>query len=157
MPSLDIAVAVLYVVVVLMSLNFCTRRGILLVGAGCVALTIFSYMLSHDALKPDSALGRRLVSLLAIVITTLLAVRICPRATGCASMPTCSIYPEIEPYAGASAGRSRPGNSCGRRNSLSDLRIRSGARVPTLASALQRIHPEDVAMVEERLGAVSRP
>ena len=37
MPSLDIAVAVLYVVVVLMSLNFCTRRGVLLVGAGCVA------------------------------------------------------------------------------------------------------------------------
>ena len=33
-PSLDIAVAVLYVVVVLMSLNFCARRGVLLVGAG---------------------------------------------------------------------------------------------------------------------------
>jgi len=28
---------------------------------------------------------------------------------------------------------------------------------PTLASAFQRIHPEDVAMVEERIRAVSRP
>jgi hypothetical protein len=75
-PTLDIAVAVLYVVVVLMSLNFCARRGVLLVGAGCVALTILSYILSHDVWALDSALGRCLVSLLAIAITTLLALRI---------------------------------------------------------------------------------
>jgi hypothetical protein len=75
-PTLDIAVAVLYVVVVLMSLNFCARRGVLLVGAGCMALTIFCYLISHDVLEPGAAFARCLVSLLAITITTLLALKI---------------------------------------------------------------------------------
>jgi hypothetical protein len=47
-PSLDIIVAVLYVVVVLLSLYFSTRRGILLAGVVRMALTIRSYLLSHD-------------------------------------------------------------------------------------------------------------
>ena len=90
--------AVLYVVVVLMSLNFCARRGVLLVGAGCVALTIFSYILSHDVLEPDSSLGRCLISLLAIVITTLLASRILSAATAAPACRPARSHPEIEPY-----------------------------------------------------------
>ena len=42
----DIAVAVLYVAVVLMAARFCRARGIVLVGAGCVGLTVLSYFLS---------------------------------------------------------------------------------------------------------------
>ena len=63
--TLDIAVAVLYVVVVLMAANFLQRRGVLLVGLGCMALTVVSYLLSHG-LTGDTALVRCLMSLSAI-------------------------------------------------------------------------------------------
>ena len=44
--DLEIAVAVFYVAVVLMSLSFCRRRGVVLVSAGCMALTVISYFLT---------------------------------------------------------------------------------------------------------------
>src|SRR5262245_47251003 len=43
---LDIAVPVLYVAVVLISVQFCERRGVLFVAAGCIALTLFSSALT---------------------------------------------------------------------------------------------------------------
>jgi two-component system sensor kinase FixL len=72
--TLDIAVAVLYVVVVLMAANFLQRRGVLLVGLGCMTLTVVSYLLSHG-LTADTALVRCLMSLSAIGATTFLAVK----------------------------------------------------------------------------------
>jgi len=156
MPSLDIAVAVLYVVVVLMSLNFCARRGVLLVGAGCVALAIISYVLSHDVLQLDSALGRCLVSLLAIVITTLLALRILSAATRLRQHADLLDLTQGLSHTGSFNWKVPTGELVWSEESY---RIYGYDRsvVPTLASALQRVHPEDVAMVEERLGAVSRP
>jgi PAS domain S-box-containing protein len=71
---LDIAIAVLYVVVVLMAANFCRRRGLLLVGAACLALTLLSYFLSHEP-AADTALVRCLMSLSAIGATTFLALK----------------------------------------------------------------------------------
>lgn len=70
---LDIAIAVLYVVVVLMAANLFDRTGVLLVTAACLGLTITSFLLSHG-LKVDTALVRCLVSLAAIVITSILAL-----------------------------------------------------------------------------------
>src|SRR5262245_6739802 len=75
LTTLDIAVAVLYVVVVLMAANFLHRRGVLLTGLGCMALTVVSYLLSHG-LTTDTALVRCLMSLSAIGATTFLAVKI---------------------------------------------------------------------------------
>jgi PAS domain S-box-containing protein len=72
--TLDIAVAVLYVVVVLVASNFLGRRGVILVAMLCVALTVFGYLVSHG-LSADTALLRCLVSILAIWIATLLALR----------------------------------------------------------------------------------
>jgi two-component system, LuxR family, sensor kinase FixL len=72
--TLDIAVAVLYVVVVLMATNFLQRRGVLLVGLGCITLTLVSYLLSHG-LTADTALVRCLMSLSAIGATTFLAMK----------------------------------------------------------------------------------
>jgi len=71
---LDIAIAVLYVVVVLMAANFCRRRGVLLVAAACLALTLVSYFLQHR-LAADTALVRCLMSLSAIGATTFLALK----------------------------------------------------------------------------------
>ena len=72
--TLDIAIAVLYAVVVLMGANFLRRRGVLLLSAACLALTILSYLLSHR-LNPDTALVRCFMSLSAIGATTFLALK----------------------------------------------------------------------------------
>ena len=71
---LDIAIAVLYVVVVLITANVFQRRGVLVVSAGCLVLTVSSFLLSHG-LNANTALARCAVSLSAIVITTILALK----------------------------------------------------------------------------------
>jgi PAS domain S-box-containing protein len=71
---LDIAIAVLYVVAVLLAANFCQRRGVLLVGAACMGLTLLSYFLSHEP-AADTALVRCLMSLSAVGATTFLALK----------------------------------------------------------------------------------
>jgi PAS domain S-box-containing protein len=72
-PS-DIAIAVLYVVVVLIASNIYERRGLLVVSAACMGLTLLSYFIVH-VLEADSALVRCLMSLAAIRATTFLALR----------------------------------------------------------------------------------
>ena len=72
---LGIAVAVLYVVVVLMAGRFFQRPGVLVVGFACIALTILSYVVQHGETY-GPALIRCLVSIAAITITTFLALRI---------------------------------------------------------------------------------
>jgi PAS domain S-box-containing protein len=71
---LDIAIAVLYVVVVLIASNIYQRRGLLLAAAACMGLTVLSYLIVHEP-AADSALVRCLMSLAAIGATTFLAVR----------------------------------------------------------------------------------
>ncbi len=71
---LDIAVAVLYVVVVLMAANYFQLRGVLLVSMGCLVLTVFSFLVTHG-FTSDAALARCLMSIAAIGATTLLALK----------------------------------------------------------------------------------
>ena len=71
--TLEVAIAVVYVVVVLIAAVFLRRRDVLVVSAGCAALTALSYVLTHD-LSVDGALVRCLVSLSAIGIATVLAL-----------------------------------------------------------------------------------
>ncbi|HVO13982.1 MAG TPA: ATP-binding protein [Alphaproteobacteria bacterium] len=74
LTTLDIAIAVLYVVVVLISANHLSRRGVAMVAACCLTLTVTAYLLSHG-LTTGNALLRCLVSLSAIAITSVLALR----------------------------------------------------------------------------------
>src|ERR1700724_345876 len=60
----DFAIAVLYVIVVLMAANFLRRRGVILVSLACAGLTVLSFILQHDLDTSDS-IGRNLVSLTA--------------------------------------------------------------------------------------------
>lgn len=76
LTSLDVAIAVLYVAVVLLSLNFTNRRGTILVAASCIALTLLSFALTHGADLSSAPVARCLVSLAAIGITTFLALRL---------------------------------------------------------------------------------
>jgi two-component system sensor kinase FixL len=72
--TLDIAIAVLYAVVVLVAASFLRRRGVIMVATLCAALTVIGYLVSHG-LSANTALVRCLVSLFAIGIATLLALR----------------------------------------------------------------------------------
>ncbi|MFA9216551.1 MAG: sensor histidine kinase, partial [Sphingomonadaceae bacterium] len=72
---LDMAIAVMYVVVVLLSVNLWRRRGVLLASAACLFLTVLSYGLTHTMVFSGPASGRLVVSLAAISITAWLALR----------------------------------------------------------------------------------
>ena len=69
------AVAVLYVVVLLLAASALRRRGIVLTAFACAALTILSFLLSHGIDGGGGALSRCLMSLAAIAITTLLILK----------------------------------------------------------------------------------
>jgi hypothetical protein len=86
---LDMAVAVLYVVVVLMAANFLDRRGLLLVSAGCLIATVVAYVMAHG-LTTTTALGRCVMSVAAIAITAFLALKAIQQAWGCWNRPDCS-------------------------------------------------------------------
>jgi PAS domain S-box-containing protein len=73
--SFGFAVAVLYAVVVVGSANFLGRQGIAGVGAFCMGLTALSYAIVHGTNLDSGPSTRALISLCAIAITTLLAVR----------------------------------------------------------------------------------
>jgi signal transduction histidine kinase len=76
LTTFDIAIAVLYVVVVLLSLNFANQTQLVAIGAGCMGLTLLSFLLSHGLELPAESIGRCFVSLAATGITTFLAFRV---------------------------------------------------------------------------------
>jgi two-component system, LuxR family, sensor kinase FixL len=75
LTTFDIAIAVLYVIVVLLSVNFANQTGLVLIGAACMGLTLLSFLVSHTVDLPADSIGRCFVSLSAIGITTFLAFR----------------------------------------------------------------------------------
>jgi C4-dicarboxylate-specific signal transduction histidine kinase len=75
LTDLEIAVAVLYVAVVLMSVGFCRKRGVVLVSLACMALTVLSYLLTQSG-SPTTGLINCGISLAAIAATTFLALKI---------------------------------------------------------------------------------
>jgi PAS domain S-box-containing protein len=75
LTPLEGAVAVLYVIAILLAAKTSHRNDIVVAAAGCAALTIAAYLLSHDLASIASPALRALVSLAAILITTLLALQ----------------------------------------------------------------------------------
>lgn len=73
--SLQIAVAVLYVIVVLMAAELFSKRGVIAVSILCMLLTLIAFFMSHGATLHSSAFARCLISLAAIAITTVLALK----------------------------------------------------------------------------------
>ena len=72
--NLEIAVAVLYVAVVLMAARFCRARGVVLVAAGCVGLTVVSFFLTPHGPAP-AAVTNTLISISTIGLTTFLVLQ----------------------------------------------------------------------------------
>ncbi len=75
LSPLDMAIAVLYVGVVLFSASFLERRGLLLVGGACICLTLLSFTIIHGQDYGLAATMRSVVSIAAITVTTLLSLR----------------------------------------------------------------------------------
>ncbi|GJE43486.1 adenylate/guanylate cyclase domain-containing protein [Methylobacterium soli] len=71
---LHFAVAVLYIVVVVLATLWFKRVGILRTAALCAALTCLSFIITHGPNPDSSAAARTLISLGAIAITTKLAL-----------------------------------------------------------------------------------
>jgi K+-sensing histidine kinase KdpD len=83
--GLEIAEAVLYVVVVLVSARFCERRVVILVAAGCIVLTVLGYAVTSADVKQagltavglrQAALINMALSLLAVALTAFLTFQI---------------------------------------------------------------------------------
>ncbi len=74
--DLEIAFPAFYTVVVLMSVRFCKRRAVILVGAGCIALTLLSDLLTAATGSSGIGVINTTISILAIAITTYLALKI---------------------------------------------------------------------------------
>ena len=72
---MKIAVAVLYAIVIFMAVGLVDRRGILTVALACVGLTIVGFAAGAERPGFEAHLLRGLVSLSAIAIATLLAIR----------------------------------------------------------------------------------
>ena len=72
---LDTAIAVMYIVVVMMASANWKRAGSLTLGACCVLLTLSAYLISHGLRIEASPAGRVLVSIAAIVIATWLGIQ----------------------------------------------------------------------------------
>ena len=75
LTPLEGAVAVLYVVAILLAARTNRRNDIIVAATGCAVLTITAYLISHDLQPIGSPALRALVSLAAIAITTLLALQ----------------------------------------------------------------------------------
>jgi PAS domain S-box-containing protein len=72
---LDIAIAVLYVVVVLLVSSTRSRPAAILTAWSCVVLTLIAFVMSHDEHYSGGAVARCVVSLLAVATTSVLALR----------------------------------------------------------------------------------
>jgi len=74
--DLEIAIPAFYSAVVLLAVRFCQKRGVVLVGAGCIMLTLLSDVLTPNAVVTETGVINTTVSLLAIASTTYLALKI---------------------------------------------------------------------------------
>ena len=74
--KLEIAFPAFYTAVVLLSVRFCNKRGVIFVGAGCVGLTLLSDLLTQDIAPTEEGIVNTAISLVAIASTTYLAINI---------------------------------------------------------------------------------
>jgi signal transduction histidine kinase len=73
----EIAISVMYVAVVLLSTRLCNRRGIALVGALCVMLTIIAFVITSTWIGQSTVgLVNTVISMAVVSVTTYLVIRI---------------------------------------------------------------------------------
>ncbi len=74
--DLEIAVPVFYTAVILMSVRFCTPRGVILVCLGCIGLALLSDLLTPSSSTSEAGIINTVISVLAMIATTYLVLKI---------------------------------------------------------------------------------
>jgi len=74
--DLEIAIPVFYTAIILLSVSFLNKNGIVFVGLGCIGLTLLSDLLTANTGVSEAGVINTALSLLAITSTTFLAVKI---------------------------------------------------------------------------------
>jgi C4-dicarboxylate-specific signal transduction histidine kinase len=74
MSDLELAIAVLYISVIVLASTFCSTRGVVAVAIGCSLLTLCSFVFADGS--PQTGMVNATVSLLTIAVTTYLILRI---------------------------------------------------------------------------------
>ena len=74
--DLGIAFPAFYTAIVLLSVSFCDKRGVIFVGVGCIALTLLSDLLTINSVPSEAGVINTAISLVAIAATTYLAIKI---------------------------------------------------------------------------------
>ena len=74
--DLEIAFPAFYTLIVLIAVRFCKKREVILVGIGCIALTLLSDLLTIGVPASQAGIINTCISLLAIAATTYLALKI---------------------------------------------------------------------------------
>jgi two-component system sensor kinase FixL len=154
---LQIAVAVLYVLVVLLSANFSGRRGILLWSLACIGLTLASLFIKHGRDPDEGAVARYMMSLLAIGSTTFLTMRI--RKARDILLEQAKALQRSEAYLADAQKLSQTGsfvlNPATRELVFSPELYRifeyDQAQPVTVELALARAHPDDAETVRDHL------
>jgi signal transduction histidine kinase len=76
LTDLELAVPAFYTAVVLMSVRFFKKRGVILVGIGCIGLTLLSDYLTSNTASTEAGFINTWISLSAIVTTVYLGLKI---------------------------------------------------------------------------------
>jgi phosphoglycerate-specific signal transduction histidine kinase len=149
LSSLDVAIAVLYVAVILMSGDLFSRRGVALVSIGCGCLTLTAFLLSHGPEWLVPPFARCLVSLCAIAITAFLALK--NKAARDALQEQVRLLHRSEAFLAGAQRLSQTG-SIGLKMPSAEMYWSDEARrifqfddplQPTLEYMISRTHPED--------------
>jgi two-component system sensor kinase FixL len=145
---LGMAVAALYAIVVMMATNFCDRRGLLLVSAICAGLTIFAFAITHGMDFESTAFVRGLVSLSAIAIAAILALK--NKAAEVALRRSEAYLTEAQrlSHTGSFGWRVAREEIVWSEETYRILEYDPSLR-PTLALVFERTHPDDLAAVKE--------
>jgi signal transduction histidine kinase len=72
----EIAFPAFYTAIVLLSVGFCKKNGVVFVGIGCIALTLLSDLLTVNSGVSEAGVINTAISFLAIATTTFLAIKI---------------------------------------------------------------------------------
>ena len=149
LSSLDIAIAVLYVAVILMSGDLFSRRGVALVSVVCGVLTFAAFLFSHGPQWLVPPFARCLVSLSAIAITAFLALK--NKAARDALVEQVHLLHRSEAFLAGAQRLSQTG-SIGLKMPSAEMYWSDEARrifqfdeqlQPTLEYMIGRTHPED--------------
>jgi signal transduction histidine kinase len=153
LSTLDVAIAVLYVVVILISGDLFTRKGLLAVSLTCGLLTLAAYLLSHGTQWLTPAFARCIVSLAAIAITSYLALK--NKDAKDALQAQVHLLHRSEAFL-AEAQRLSLTGSIGLKMPSADMYWSDEAKRifefehlhPTLECVIGRTHPEDVGALK---------